>query len=347
MANFNTHKFSKHDDYMTPAYAWHNIKKYIPKNKVIWEAFYGDGSSGTILKNMGFNTIHKEIDFFQHNKGDVVVSNPPFTKIPQILERLKSLNKPFIMIMPVSKMNTQYFRKLFVNTDDPIQIIIPQKRIQFLKMVDGRVDKNAKKACSFDCYYYCWKMNFSRDIIWLQDDECVQHNYNKKEIAKSKTTTVTNPSLCDDLVTHILSYLPIQQRQRIILSMKYGKCHSRIKVAICKNNYLNTHFIPGSSYKRYERISHYDKNLKLLKTEYRLQLRFTKTILKRTKCFVTIQEEGKSRKYKIVFKNNEEIVKGSRPLFYRNEFTRFVGNSYRLTNFKTIQRKHTNNLLKH
>ena len=57
-------------------------------------------------------------------------------KIPQILDRIKKLNKPFIMIMPSSKINTQYFRKLFGSDDDPIQIIIPQKRIQFLKMID-------------------------------------------------------------------------------------------------------------------------------------------------------------------------------------------------------------------
>ena len=188
MAGFHTHTFSKHDDYMTPAYAWHNIKQYIPTNKVIWEAFYGDGSSGTILRDMGFDTIHEEIDFFEHNKGDVIVSNPPFTKIPQILDRIKKLNKPFIMIMPSSKINTQYFRKMFGSNNDPIQIIIPQKRIQFLKMIDGKVDKNAKKACSFDCFYYCWKMDLPRDIIWLRDDECVSNN--KKNEKKVKTNVV-------------------------------------------------------------------------------------------------------------------------------------------------------------
>ena len=46
MAGFHTKSFIKHDDYMTPKYAWENIKNYIPKDKVIWEAFYGDGNSG-------------------------------------------------------------------------------------------------------------------------------------------------------------------------------------------------------------------------------------------------------------------------------------------------------------
>ena len=167
MASFHTKTFMKHDDYMTPLSAWANIKNYIPKDKVIWEAFYGDGKSGTHLQTLGFNVIHEEIDFFENDKGEIVVSNPPFTKVPQVLTRLKELNKPFILIMPSSKINTQYFRKLFSDTEDPIQIIIPRKRIHFEKLVDGKVPENWKNSCNFDCFYYCWKMNLERDIIWL------------------------------------------------------------------------------------------------------------------------------------------------------------------------------------
>ena len=164
MAGFQTKTFTKHDDYMTPKSAWENIKQFIPQDKIIWEAFYGDGTSGTILKDMGFNTIHEEIDFFENDKGEIVVSNPPFTKIPEVLARLKELEKPFILVMPSSKINTQYFRKLFKNE---IQIIIPTKRIQFIKLVNGVID-TSKKSANFDCFYYCYKMNLERDIIWLE-----------------------------------------------------------------------------------------------------------------------------------------------------------------------------------
>ena len=49
MAVFETKTFFKHDYYMTPKYVWEWIKDFIPKHKVIWEAFYGDGESGAIL----------------------------------------------------------------------------------------------------------------------------------------------------------------------------------------------------------------------------------------------------------------------------------------------------------
>ena len=100
MAVFHTKTFLKHDDYMTPKYAWDNIKQFIPNDKVIWEAFYGDGNSGHYLTELGFNIIHKPIDFFENNFGDLIVSNPPFSKIKEILNRLEELDKPFIIILP-------------------------------------------------------------------------------------------------------------------------------------------------------------------------------------------------------------------------------------------------------
>lgn len=165
MAGFHTKTFSKHDGYMTPKYAWENIQHLIPKDKIIWEAFYGNGQSGLYLTELGFNTIHRDIDFFENNLGDIIVSNPPFTKVKEVLKRLKELEKPFIMILPSSKINTSYVRDNYKNQG--LQIIIPRKRIHFDKMVDGEIIQQ-KSSCNFDCFYYCYKMNFDKDIIWLE-----------------------------------------------------------------------------------------------------------------------------------------------------------------------------------
>lgn len=157
--------FSKHDDYMTPKYAWENIKHLIPKDKVIWEAFYGNGQSGTDLSSLGFNVIHEPVDFFTHDLGDIVVSNPPYSLKKEVLTRLKELEKPFILIMPTNTIHTRYTNNLF--KDENLQIIIPSKRIQFIKLVDGAVPIDWKSDCSFECLYFCWKMNLPNDIIFL------------------------------------------------------------------------------------------------------------------------------------------------------------------------------------
>ena len=80
MATFNTQSFIEYDDYMTPLYAWEWIKQYIPNDKVIWEAFYGDGSSGEFLKELGFNVIHEPIDFLKIIKVILLYQIHPFLK---------------------------------------------------------------------------------------------------------------------------------------------------------------------------------------------------------------------------------------------------------------------------
>ena len=166
MAGFHTKTFMKHDDYMTPDHAWADIEDYIPKDKIIWEAFYGDGESGITLETMGCNVIHEERDFYDEPpEYDLIVTNPPFSDTKNIMRRLAELDKPFIMIMPSSKINTSYFRESFANK---IQIMIPRRRIHFTKLVDGKKPDNYKSSCNFDCFYYCYKMNLKDDITWLE-----------------------------------------------------------------------------------------------------------------------------------------------------------------------------------
>ena len=166
MAGFHTKTFLKHDDYMTPKYAWDNIKHLIPKDKVIWEAFYGDGKSGSYLRELGFNVIHEPVDFFENNLGEIIITNPPFSKSKEVMKRLKEIDKPFIIILPSSKIITSYFRDNFMNCG--LQLIIPRKRIHFEKQIDGKTIDNYKSSCNFDCFYYCYKIGLENDIVWLQ-----------------------------------------------------------------------------------------------------------------------------------------------------------------------------------
>ena len=159
--------YRKFDDYCTPKHAWAQIQHIIPRNKIIWECFWGCGSSGQYLRELGFDVIHENVDFFTTSNGEIIVSNPPFSKTKQILTRLRLLDKPFILIMPISKICTQYTRNIFKDSDDPIQIIIPAKRIHFIKIVDGVEVKDCSDKCNFDSVYYCWKIGLSNDIIWL------------------------------------------------------------------------------------------------------------------------------------------------------------------------------------
>ena len=143
------------------------ILKIIFQKKKIWEAFYGDGNSGNYLTELGFDVIHEERDFFTEppKEYDLIVSNPPFSQAKQIMKKLLEYDKPFILIMPSSKINTSYFREW---KNKGLQIIIPPKRIHFTKLVDGKVPNKWKNACNFDCFYYCYKIDLPKDILWLE-----------------------------------------------------------------------------------------------------------------------------------------------------------------------------------
>lgn len=160
----------KNDEYYTPKAEWLNIEKYIPKGKIIWEPFNNiedpdSLDSGKYLRQMGFKVISKPYnpktgknDFFKSNHGDIVVSNPPFTLKREVLTRLKEINKPFILILPLPTMNTIYFRELFMQEKD-FGIIIPKKRIDF-------ENKLNKKSNCFECAFYCWKVGV-KGINWI------------------------------------------------------------------------------------------------------------------------------------------------------------------------------------
>ena len=155
-----SHELVKDDEWMTPKKAWADIKSLIPKQRLIWEAFYGDGSSGDNLRELGFDVIHENVDFFTHNLGDIIVTNPPFSKKKEIFQRLKELDKPFILIVPTTAIQTLYFKEAFGNSAD-LQLIFPSRKMQFIKKGMERQQNN---CCFYSCYVF-FKMNLKQSIM--------------------------------------------------------------------------------------------------------------------------------------------------------------------------------------
>jgi hypothetical protein len=62
----------------------------IPKDKIIWESAFGDGESGKYLTELGFNVVHREIDYFNEepDNWDIQITNPPFSKKKEWLNLL-------------------------------------------------------------------------------------------------------------------------------------------------------------------------------------------------------------------------------------------------------------------
>jgi len=155
--------FTKHkgtDNYITCKEDWFRIKDYIPNDKVIWCPFFCDGSQKKYFKEMGFDVIHQDEDFFQKNRGGCCIDNPPFSKIKDVFMRLKDLNKPFIIIARPVLLGCKWFQDAF---KDGLQLIIPSKRVYFYHL------ENQKKKYTppFGTFYYCWKMGLEKDLIFI------------------------------------------------------------------------------------------------------------------------------------------------------------------------------------
>ena len=153
MATYVQYQPVKYDNFKTPIEVWKNIEEYIPKNKKIWCPFYFEGDH--TLKELGYDIIHEDRDFYNYEPPDydLIIDNPPFSQKKEILQRLLILDKPFILIMPVSTICYKYFKTY----KDKIQIIVPPKRYNFMKN---------KSSATFDCLYYCYKMDLPKDIIF-------------------------------------------------------------------------------------------------------------------------------------------------------------------------------------
>ena len=150
------------DNYSTDKLGWEKIKDYIPKDKQIWCPFYCDGKQKEYFKELGFDVIHEDKDFYLSIPNyDIIIDNLPFSKFKDICIKLKELDKPFI-IMGFSKvLLLKWFQLLF---KDHLQILISLKRPTFTHLT------NSKKGYTppYSVMYFCYKMNLDKDIIWLE-----------------------------------------------------------------------------------------------------------------------------------------------------------------------------------
>ena len=148
------------DNFTTNGKEWNRLQRFFPEDKKIWAPFYCDGKQKEHFKEMGYDIIHEDEDFFENNKGDIVIDNPPFTKKKEVLLRLKELEKPFMLILPPVCLGYKYFQENFKD----IQIIIPKSRIKFTQL--GKTNTNYTPP--FGSFVFCWSMNLAKDITFIE-----------------------------------------------------------------------------------------------------------------------------------------------------------------------------------
>jgi len=148
----------KRDNYDTPIEAWDLLlskMKTIPEN--IWSPFYNTGSLKNKLKTRNVSIIHENLDFFKYEptEWDICVDNPPYSNKKAIFERLKKLDKPFALLVPIDTLERVYFKTIFGHSNK-LQVIIPSKRYNF-------TGYDNKKNVPFKTIWICYGLDLNSE----------------------------------------------------------------------------------------------------------------------------------------------------------------------------------------
>jgi len=169
--------FSNYHQFYTTEKTWSMIKDIVPKNKIIYEACMLNAelsnSPQTLTALTGnkvlYNTKHNFLEYHEfEDQCDIIITNPPFeTDIKKkILKKLVDLDKPFIIVLNHTNIFTKYFREIFKNKLDKIQVLIPNNKLSFYCLENNNKLKEYKNMGFYSCFV-AYKMDLKPDQIFL------------------------------------------------------------------------------------------------------------------------------------------------------------------------------------
>lgn len=147
------------------------FQQSIGREVIIWCPFdLEDSEYVRIFQENEFQVIHSHIDedknffFYEPDKYDVIISNPPFSIKDDVIKHLDELGKPYAILLPIPALQGQ---KRFPYMKD-CQALIFDKRINYYT---DKEKKQVQKGVSFGSFYLC-KNFLPKDLIFqkLEDD---------------------------------------------------------------------------------------------------------------------------------------------------------------------------------
>lgn len=169
--------FKAQDEYYTPSILVNMLLPYLEKwerdfyeregyRPLIWLPFDTEDSQYYKILKTRFQVVRSHLnddkDFFnyQPNQFDIIVSNPPFSKKLEIMERIAfDLKRPFVLLMNMMAINYQNIGNFFQFVGKEIQFIIPDKKVSF--------DGNTSSFCSG---YVCYKFIDHTEFCHLENN---------------------------------------------------------------------------------------------------------------------------------------------------------------------------------
>lgn len=156
------------DEYYSPQNVVDMIVPHVVKRdfKTIWCPF--DKQDSLFVKTfqeLNFDVVYGHIDTgqdffdFKEPQGDIVVSNPPFSKRDAIFKRLYDMDIPFALVIGF---NGLFDSKSRIDTfsKNGVQLLIPHGRMKFFHKEKGMLN-----SPNFQSIYVCNKL-LDNDIVF-------------------------------------------------------------------------------------------------------------------------------------------------------------------------------------
>ena len=118
---------------------------------------------------MGYEVTYGHIDtgqdFFGYREpqGEIVVSNPPFSKRDAIFERLFNMQIPFALVMNFNGLFDSRKRAILFRSN-PFELLVPYGRMQFIHKHKGQMN-----APNFQSIYVCSRV-LDKQIEFCDND---------------------------------------------------------------------------------------------------------------------------------------------------------------------------------
>ena len=161
------------DDWETPPeLLLSTLPTILPTKSTIWEPFVGISNRSTkVYKQLGHTVHETTCDFFtidkwpldSSGKAMILVSNPPFSRKFEVLDRLFQFKQPFAILLPSWVFSSATVRKMIKKHDIDIQLVIPNMRTHYFNTEGQQVRKTA-----FDSAYIAYGLPLKYPITYIK-----------------------------------------------------------------------------------------------------------------------------------------------------------------------------------
>ena len=146
---------TKSDEYFTPYPALQPLLEWIPKDRTIWECTDTSGKISSFFIGHGYQVISSSDNFLAYSepRGDIIVTNPPYSTKTKFLEHCYRLDVPFALLLPITTLEGHTRQRLY--REHGIQLILLNRRINFLP---------GKSGAWFAVAWFCHGLNLPHEL---------------------------------------------------------------------------------------------------------------------------------------------------------------------------------------